>query len=89
MLHRYWFKPKRLGYGATPSSWEGWLATAIYVLAVLVAVVVMLTTKSDEHSLPAWIVFVVFVGCLTALFVLFCKAKTDGDWHWRDGRERN
>ena len=84
-----WFRRKRWGYGWTPASWEGWVASLVYVGAVAVALAVMLGTRSDEHSVRAWIVFLVFVGCLTALFVLFCKAKTDGDWHWRDGREPN
>jgi hypothetical protein len=28
-----WFRRKSFGYGWTPASWEGWLATALFVLA--------------------------------------------------------
>jgi hypothetical protein len=29
---RYWFKRRRLGIGWTPSTWEGWAASAGFVL---------------------------------------------------------
>lgn len=32
---RPWFRPKDFGYGATPVTWEGWLATILFVLLVL------------------------------------------------------
>ena len=28
-MTRYWFKPKRYGYGATPVTWEGWAFTGL------------------------------------------------------------
>ena len=28
-----WFRRKRWGYGWTPASWEGWVATLLFVLA--------------------------------------------------------
>ncbi|MGN6122149.1 MAG: hypothetical protein ACTHOJ_04255 [Sphingomonas oligoaromativorans] len=36
MLHhpRRWFRPKRLGFGYSPATWEGWFATALLVLAI-------------------------------------------------------
>ena len=30
-MSRYWFKPKRYGYGATPITWEGWVFTLLIV----------------------------------------------------------
>jgi hypothetical protein len=30
-----WFGPKRVGYGARPKSWEGWLATALFGVVVI------------------------------------------------------
>ncbi len=31
---RAWFSKKRIGWGLRASSWQGWLATLIFVLAV-------------------------------------------------------
>lgn len=30
----YWFRPKRVGWGATPSSWQGWLFTVVLLAAL-------------------------------------------------------
>ena len=32
----YWFKPKRFGYGATPTNWKGWAVSFAYLLAIIV-----------------------------------------------------
>jgi hypothetical protein len=36
MMHhpRQWFRPKRLGFGISPATWEGWLATALLIAAI-------------------------------------------------------
>lgn len=26
----YWFRPKKLGWGAVPVTWQGWLATILF-----------------------------------------------------------
>jgi hypothetical protein len=51
---RPWFRPKRYGLGFTPSSWQGWVATGVYV-AVLV---VLGLTVAAAQPLVFWTVFV-------------------------------
>ena len=29
-----WFGPKKVGWGLSPKSWEGWLATLIFIVMV-------------------------------------------------------
>jgi len=77
MLHNYWFKPKGFGYGPSPRA-GGWAFTGAYVFAVTVAAIVLLSSHGEARSLGAWVVFIVFTLCLTAIFALFCKAKTRG-----------
>ena len=39
---RPWFGPKKyLGWGWTPITWEGWLATAVFLAAFLVCFLVI------------------------------------------------
>ena len=37
---RPWFGPKRIGYGYGPQTWQGWLLSALSVVAVVVAATV-------------------------------------------------
>ncbi len=30
-----WFGPKRIGWGWTPITWQGWLLTAVFIAAVM------------------------------------------------------
>ncbi len=39
-MKRGWFGPRRFGWGASPATWEGWLATGIMVLALIGASIV-------------------------------------------------
>ncbi len=38
-MKRGWFGPKVYGWGASPASWEGWLATGIMALALVGAAI--------------------------------------------------
>jgi hypothetical protein len=30
-----WFRPKTLGYGMTPATWQGWVATVVLIVALV------------------------------------------------------
>jgi hypothetical protein len=84
-MTRYWFKPKRYGYGATPVTWQGWVLIVATVAAMIsVSLALRLETRS-YWGLAALLVF--DVAALVFLFIV-SRRKTDGDWHWRWG-ERN
>jgi hypothetical protein len=36
---RPWFGPKRIGYGLSPQTWQGWLITAAFVAVITLIVV--------------------------------------------------
>jgi len=71
-----WFRPKRFGYGATPTNWKGWALVGVHALAVLV-VAALLAAK----VMPIWL-GVIVIAALTVALVAVTKAKTDGEWHW-------
>ncbi|HVJ02329.1 MAG TPA: hypothetical protein VM662_09115 [Sphingomonas sp.] len=72
----YWFRPKRFGWGATPASWQGWVATVVMV------VLAALLGNAAEHRGPVWLVL---LFPLLAGFIWLVWVKTDGDWSWRWG----
>lgn len=74
----YWFRPKRLGYGAVPATWQGWLATLVFVAGA------GLIAHLGVHRDRAWMVLLV---PLTLAFIWLAAIKTDGDWRLRWGGE--
>ncbi|MEO9139278.1 MAG: hypothetical protein ABI345_09455 [Jatrophihabitans sp.] len=38
MAGKAWFRPKKVGWGYTPQTWQGWLITLAPVLAIIVIV---------------------------------------------------
>jgi hypothetical protein len=85
----HWFKPKRYGYGATPSNWKGWAATVAFILVVLATTLFIFVSQPNGGTPPtpwqisAWLLVVAILG---VGFTLLARAKTDGQWGWRWGK---
>jgi len=79
-MSQYWFKQKRYGLGATPSSREGWLLTGAYVLAIMILGGVY-GSNGGAHPVP----FFAIIAAATVIFVGISWAKTEGGWRWRWG----
>ena len=85
-MPQYWFKPKRYGYGATPATWQGWVATIVASLAIA-AINVSVVLTARHHWMVDW-TLATLLG-LDALGVIFLivvtRRKTEGEWRWRWG----
>ncbi len=79
-MSEYWFKPRRYGIGATPTSWEGWAITAAYVVAV-VALAAWFQAHAHAH---VWILLAV-LAWLTGVLIFVSWKRTKGGWRWRWG----
>jgi hypothetical protein len=87
----YWFKPRNYGYGATPINWKGWAAVAGYVALVMALTLSLTALPADMPPGPGrWQIatWLIMVGLLTLGFVRVCRARTDGAWGWRWGKQR-
>jgi hypothetical protein len=83
MMSQYWFKPKSHGYGATPVTWEGWLLTGLFALALGLGSVMTMVALKDSGAVLGYIVwFAAVLGSVYA-FTRFARLKTDGEWAWR------
>jgi hypothetical protein len=80
-MTRYWFKPKRYGYGATPVTWEGW-AFSILATVLIVGSSFLLLQGPDKMRFVIWALVLVIV---VAAMVVVSKRKTEGAWRWRWG----
>ncbi|MDP7116213.1 MAG: hypothetical protein QF632_03240 [Candidatus Woesearchaeota archaeon] len=76
-MNKFWFKPKKYGYGATPSSWEGWLVTGVFILVVLWRALVLEGVQR--------LYLEIFV--MVVILIQIVKVKTDGVWKWRWGNK--
>jgi hypothetical protein len=85
-MTRYWFKPKRYGYGATPVTWEGWAMTGVVVAIVAGSGWLLLGTggPTDTTMLLVWWALVALV---LAVSMAVSKSRTEGSWRWRWGRD--
>ena len=82
-MARYWFKQKRYGYGATPTTWQGW-----FLVAVSIAPILACLAFGRAHPDKAWLGTLVLFAVL-APFVVIIRVKTEGGFKWRWGDDHN
>jgi hypothetical protein len=86
-MTQYWFAPKAYGYGATPVTWQGWLATFAFAAVIALLTLSVWGASAGEASpffrIALWTAAAI---SLTAGFIWFCRRKTDGQWRWRWGK---
>jgi hypothetical protein len=80
MPAQYWFKPKSFGYGATPTTWQGWASVLAFVALVIGLSAGIL---GGNPGPAAWLVWALLIGAMTLGFVRFTRRRTDGEWRWR------
>jgi hypothetical protein len=81
-MARYWFKPRRYGYGATPVTWEGWVLT-VAVAAIVAISVVAMNLLADRANFAVWIAWAAIIAAMVISFVRISRQRTDGEWRWR------
>jgi uncharacterized membrane protein len=80
----YWFRPKRYGYGASPSNWKGWLATAVFV-ALIAGLAWMLQPRHGGLDVRTVLIFYGALLLAVGVFAWIAWKKTEGPWRWRWG----
>ena len=85
-MNRYWFRPRRYGMGATPSTWEGW-TLVVGASALLIGSIVLMEATVGRSDFVAWMAWAVIVAAVLWWLVRVCRYRTDGEWRWRWGEE--
>ena len=64
-----WFKSKRIGYGLTPITWQGWCVT--FVLIAVLSTSIYAVTYLVRDPLNAVIVLLILLSIELTVFILF------------------
>jgi hypothetical protein len=83
-MAKYWFRQKSFGYGATPTTWQGW-ALSIVACALLFGVVLMGPAIRDNSLRAVWMVLGSAAILIPTTFIAW--RKTEGGWRWKNGRD--
>ncbi len=85
MEKKLWFRAKTYGWGWTPSSWEGWLVTVLYILLVLAC---FLTLDQNSPTREVMFMGVLPLMLLTIAFIRIAYRKGEKP-SWRWGKKEN
>ena len=88
-MPKYWFEPKKYGWGFVPATTEGWLAT----LVLLILLVISLETNGllNGHITSNDILRFLFdLFIITGVFTLTMQGKVKGGlkWQWNGKKTR-
>ena len=94
-MNKYWFRPKKYGYGMEPCSWEGWVAILVFTGLILLngylnglfSTPNEQLTGGDIISLNDIVRFVVILIVLVVLFIKFSAGKCKGKLKWNWGKK--
>ena len=77
-----WFRAKRYGWGWTPTTWQGWLVLAVWIL---LNVWWFRSVDAQSHSVSDTLIGVAPLFILsTVIFLALCYTKGERP-HWRWG----
>lgn len=83
MAKPIWFKAKRYGWGWYPSTWQGWLILAVFILLIIGDFLrVDAHSHSNSDTLIGWVPDVI---ALNILLTFVCwKTGEKPRWRWGD-----
>lgn len=80
---KQWFAPKTYGYGYVPISWEGWTATMILLMCIMLSAYSNnLFTVPDTKDTARFLLDSIL---LAAVFLILFKGRCSAPLRWRWG----
>jgi hypothetical protein len=82
--NKYWFRPKKYGWGFTPISWEGWLLTLALIILIIASAYInsFFTSYIELKEGLRFILDLVFAVSIFSI-VSERKMKESLMWRWR------
>ncbi len=85
---KYWFRPKRYGYGFEPISWEGWLVTFLFILAILGWGKFIGFFSPEGDGEKGVLEFLLGIGALIFVFFQIAIPRCKGELKWNWGLKK-
>jgi hypothetical protein len=85
MTNRYWFAPKQYGFGYSPASWEGWLATALFIGLLVGSNHLLRSLMGSSPPATQTVVTALTLVVEIILFLWLAASRTKGSLRWRWG----
>ena len=86
MSGRAWFRPKSLGVGAVPISWEGWAMT-IGMIVYVIGLALFFEPRAFPAGAPIELATLLIWGGLTiagvVAYMIVAWNKSSEPWYWR------
>ena len=79
-MARYWFKQKRFGYGASPTTWQGWALTLVSLLLIVGLVYAAPYVRDNTERV---LLLVIGAPLILVPSIWLSYIKTEGGWRWR------
>ena len=83
-MAKYWFRQKRIGFGSTPNTWQGWTLTLVGVLLIFLVVI---EAKQISDRTTQILVALSGMALVVIPMMVISYFKTEGGWRWRNGRD--
>jgi hypothetical protein len=81
-MNKYWFRPKRLGYGFVPVTWEGVVATLV-LLGLILTSAWLNGIRKNSTTTRDEVRFALDTVILCCLFTALYKDRVEGGLRWR------
>ena len=88
---KYWFKPKRWGWGwGLPCTWQGWAVFAAYFIALMAGGTFILKDAPEDEFSIELVYFIGYVSLLAfALIYIGYKKGPKPEWRWGDKKTKD
>lgn len=78
---KIWFRAKKIGWGWTPITWEGWIVTILYIIPI---VQFSILANQESHSSGDFVIDLSIPFVINTIFLLIiCYAHGEKPgWNW-------
>lgn len=82
-MQKFWFKAKQYGWGWYPVTWQGWLATLLYIGFILLSAFTSFDTSTQDVTPPqVWRFIGIDLVATLALVILAWRTGEKPRWRW-------